>query len=172
MLVRWALKLNGISENNHLVYVSLGSNINPEENLPRAIRMLGKCVSILQVSNVWETQAFGSSGPNFLNAVILIRTDSESDSLKKYIFRNVELKLGRIRTKDKNAPRTIDVDILIYDDQLLDTEICERAHLAVPLSELLPDYTCPTCQKNLLTTAKDLARLTPIYQRRDIHVTY
>ena len=68
----------------------------------------------------WETQAVGSPGPNFLNTAVKITTGLEMSALKLSVLRSVEQELGRVRTSDKNAPRTIDLDIIVFDD-----EICE-----------------------------------------------
>ena len=88
----------------HQVYLSLGANIQPELNLPKAIQLLRKHGDILKVSSVWESEAVGSTGPNFLNACILFSTSLEAADLKDRVLRAIEAQLGRQRSADKNAP--------------------------------------------------------------------
>ena len=147
---------------DHRVYLGVGSNIQPQENLPRAINLIRKKLTIEEISSVYQTQAVGSLGPDFLNAVVLVRTTLSCEQLKKTIIREIEDTLGRIRTSDKNAPRTIDIDILIKDDEVYDEDIWELAHLAVPLAELYPDYMHPITNKPLSHIAEDLNSSKPI----------
>lgn len=151
-------KLNAIGNPNHLVYLGFGSNINPHENLPKAIALINKNVEIVEVSSIYKTQAIGTEGPDFLNAVVLIKTHLLCDDLKSTVIRNIEDELGRVRTSDKNAPRTIDIDILIEDDELYDEDVWAQAHLAIPLAELYPGYTHPVTNERLIDIAKNLEK--------------
>jgi 2-amino-4-hydroxy-6-hydroxymethyldihydropteridine diphosphokinase len=148
------------------VYLGVGSNIQPQENLPRAINLISEEVTIEKISSVYQTQAVGSHGPDFLNAVVLVRTTLSWEQLKNTVIREIEDTLGRIRTSDKNAPRTIDIDILIKDDEVYDEDIWEQAHLAIPLAELYPDYTHPITNKTLSHIAEYLSKSNPIIKRR------
>jgi len=150
------------------VYLGVGSNIQPRENLPRAIDLISKKVIIEEISSVYQTRAVGSKGPDFLNAVLLIRTNLTCEQLKNTVIRDIEDTLGRTRVADKNAPRTIDIDILIEDDELYDEDIWEQAHLAIPLAELYPDYTHPTTNKPLSHIAKYLSESNPINKQTNI----
>ena len=84
--------------------------------------------------------------PAFLNAAIELRTRSGPRELKRAVLRRIEQHLGRVRGEDRNAPRTIDLDIAIFDDLVLeeadltvpDPEILTRAHVAVPLADVAP----------------------------------
>ena len=125
--------------NDHCIYLELGSNINPEHNLPVAIDILRQLVRVEKISSVWETPAIGSAGPNFLNLALQIRSNLSPDVLKQLILRKIEAYLGRKRTADKNAPRTIDIDIVIVDGKVVDDHLWHYAHLAIPLAELIPD---------------------------------
>ncbi|MBC8503941.1 MAG: 2-amino-4-hydroxy-6-hydroxymethyldihydropteridine diphosphokinase [Chloroflexi bacterium] len=121
-----------------IVCVELGGNIRPESCLPKAVDELLKRFELLQTSQVWETPPVGCEGcDNFLNAAALIQTNLSPDELKA-IFRQMEREMGRVRTDDKFAPRTIDIDILVYDGEVIEPEIWEYAHLAVPVAELIP----------------------------------
>lgn len=139
---------------SHIACLMMGSNIRPEENLQQALYLLRELVSIQKISSVWKTPAVGSPGPDFLNAAILVQTHLDADELKNSVLRPLETKLGRVRVEDKNAPRTIDLDIIIFDDILLEDDLWHQAYLAVPISELLPDY--PSQQGVLLIDAANL----------------
>jgi 2-amino-4-hydroxy-6-hydroxymethyldihydropteridine diphosphokinase len=145
-------------------YIGIGSNIQPEANLPRALDLLCQEVRIERLSMVWETPPLGLKGQNFLNAVVCIRTQLSVTLLKSLLLRPIEIKLGRVRTANKYAPRTIDLDILVYECRLVDPAVWEQAFLAVPLAELIPDYTHPDTGEPLKQAAGRLAQgltLTP-----------
>jgi 2-amino-4-hydroxy-6-hydroxymethyldihydropteridine diphosphokinase len=124
----------------HQVCLLLGSNIQPEKNLALGMDLLRSKVIIVKVSPTWETQAVGSLGPDFLNLAMLVTTSLDARMFSEQIIRPIELKLGRVRSTDRNAPRTIDIDIIIFDDQLLDPNLWLFAHRAVPVAALLPEF--------------------------------
>jgi len=154
----------------HQIYLSLGSNIAPEKNLPNAIAMLCRLTNVLDVSNTWETPPYGAKGPNFLNTAALVRTDLSRELFKGLIIRRIEVQLGRKRTGNKNAPRTIDLDIIIADGKLQDPKLWTHAFLAVPLAELVPDFINPETQEQLGQVAQRLATSTPMILRPDVHL--
>lgn len=160
--------MNGAS---HEVCLLLGSNIQPEDNLPLAADRLRQHLTILKVSSVWETPAAASTGPNFLNAALLARCALGADELKQQVLRPLEARLGRVRGADKNAPRPIDLDIILFDGRLLDTALWEQAHRAMPVAELLPGYRSSTGE-SLAQAARRLAALTPIRLRGDVSIRY
>jgi 2-amino-4-hydroxy-6-hydroxymethyldihydropteridine diphosphokinase len=122
----------------HQVCLLLGSNIRPEYNLPLAVALLRQDLTILRVSSVWESTPDGGNGPNYLNAAVLAISHRSALMLKKRILRPLETHLGRIRSLDKNSPRPIDLDIIFFDQQLLDPLLWDHAYRAVPVSEILP----------------------------------
>jgi 2-amino-4-hydroxy-6-hydroxymethyldihydropteridine diphosphokinase len=131
------------------VIVGLGSNIEPEYNLPEALRRLAGLVKIEAVSSLWETAAVGSDGPAFLNAAALLITPYDAIYLKENVLWVVETSLGRVRTADKNAPRTIDLDILVFNQEVIDKAIFHLDHLILPLAELVPDLHDPETEKSM-----------------------
>jgi len=153
---------------NHLVYIGLGSNIDPENNFNLAINKLRDVVEVLDISSVWETTPVGTAGSNFLNAVAKIRTDHSMQDLRDKVLRNIEAELGRIRTSDPNAPRSIDLDILIFDGCVIDDDIWSQVHIAFPLSELIPNLSNPDNNETLDRIADRLVHITPIQNRVDI----
>ena len=140
----------------HQVYLSIGSNIEPEINLPKSIQLLREYGQVKEISSIWESEAVGSDGPNFLNLCVLFLTELQPADLKEQIIRPIESRLGRIRYADKNAPRTIDLDIVLFDNQPLNVEFWEYAFVVVPLAELLPDYQHPVRREKLSRVSEQL----------------
>jgi dihydroneopterin aldolase / 2-amino-4-hydroxy-6-hydroxymethyldihydropteridine diphosphokinase len=150
----------------HRVFVSLGSNIEPERNLPEATRRLARHCRLLAVSPVYETEPVGRTDqPSFLNAAVRLETYRTPAELKEEVLLAVEQKLGRVRTDDKNDPRTIDLDISLYGDQVLelggrhipDPDILEFPHVARPLADLAPEVRHPETRQTLAEIAKSLS---------------
>jgi dihydroneopterin aldolase/2-amino-4-hydroxy-6-hydroxymethyldihydropteridine diphosphokinase len=146
-------------------FVSLGSNIDPEHNLEEAVRHLASRCRLLAASPVYETMPVGAGDqPNFLNAAVLIETDLAADELKIQVLRTIEQELGRLRSEDKYAPRTIDLDISLFNQDVLelgerqvpDPEILRHAHIAQPLADLAPDYRHPLTGLTLHEIAQNL----------------
>lgn len=141
----------------HSAYILVGSNIAPLDHTQRAILRLREFCRIVAASRVWETEAFGNPGAsNFLNLVLHIETDLDAEALKTTVLRLIETELGRVRTADKNASRTIDLDLIIFNDQVLDPGIWQRAFIALPLADLLPDLRNPQTGLRLDETAHQL----------------
>ena len=147
------------------VFVALGSNINSEHNLREAVRRLSLCCRLVAVSPVYETAPVGNTEqPNFLNAAVLIDTDLTAAELKARVLQVIEREMGRVRTEDKNAPRTIDLDIALFADQdhvfgsqvLYDPDIFRYAHIAVPLASIAPQMRHPATGQTLQEIAQSL----------------
>jgi 2-amino-4-hydroxy-6-hydroxymethyldihydropteridine diphosphokinase len=136
-------------------YILSGSNINPLDNTLLSLQMLNNVVKICILSTPWETQAIGSCGPNFLNIAIALETEKTYNGLKE-ILGEIEQKLGRIRTSDKNAPRTIDLDVIIYDGKIIDDSIWKKLFIAAPMAELVPNIRNSSDGKTLREIASDL----------------
>lgn len=153
------------------VYLSLGSNVDAEVHLPRAMDLLRKAGKVKELSSVWESKSVGFEGPNFLNACILYLTLLPSRELKERIIRPIEAMLGRIRSADKNAPRTIDIDIVLFDETPLNMEFWNYAFVAVPLAELIPDFEHPLRHEKLFRVAAQLQAQTWIVPREDVVIS-
>ncbi|MCX8126255.1 MAG: 2-amino-4-hydroxy-6-hydroxymethyldihydropteridine diphosphokinase [Dehalococcoidia bacterium] len=132
-------------------YLGLGSNLGDREaNLKRALKLLGEKAKVLRVSSIYETEPVGFlSQPRFLNAVCEIDTELSPVELLAFVKR-IERELGR-KQSFRNAPREIDIDILLYGDLVVETpqltvphpRMSERAFVLVPLAEIAPDTRHP-----------------------------
>ena len=129
-------------------FIGIGSNIEPAENVWAAIRSLAQKTHLVGISMVYCTDALDRpEQPPYYNCVVEIETEAPPAEVKHGILRTIENDLGRKRTEDKYAPRTIDLDLIVYGDltmdaegiKLPDPEILERPFLAIPLFELAPD---------------------------------
>ena len=141
---------------SHLAYLSLGSNIQPETHLVSAIERLQNYGRVEKISSAWESESVGAPGPNYLNACLLLATPLSQRELKQQALLPIERSLGRQRTADKFAPRTIDIDIVIFDGKPSDNRYWEQAFVVVPLAEIYPDFPNPLTQESLIKTAAHL----------------
>ncbi|HMB21956.1 MAG TPA: 2-amino-4-hydroxy-6-hydroxymethyldihydropteridine diphosphokinase [Anaerolineales bacterium] len=141
----------------HQVYLSLGSNIQPEVNLSWAVELLQEHGEVRRVSKAWESEAVGSDGPNFLNACVLFVTPHSQAEVKGQIIHSIEARLGRKRSADKYAPRTIDIDIVLFDEHLCDEKFWRQAFVVIPLAEIHPEYRNPITQEDI-SHAVELSR--------------
>lgn len=124
----------------HTICLLLGSNIEGEKNLVEALSLLQKRLTLLESSAVYLSPAMGSDGPDFLNAALLATTFLSKSGLKEKVFRPIEALLKRVRTDDKNAPRTIDIDLITYDGEVVDPTLWDYGHIALPVGEILPTH--------------------------------
>ena len=151
-------------------FVALGSNVEPEANLPRAVHALERLGQTRSVSKVYESEAVGPAGqPRYLNAVVGIEIEFDADALRKQL-REIEAEMGRIRTADKYAPRPIDLDLVALD-AYLDPEVERRAYLAVTLAEVAPDLALGASGETVAERAERLRATTTLKRRDDIDLS-
>ncbi len=169
------------------ILITLGSNIVPETNLPRAVRLLSERVIVRAVSRVYQTAPRDAQGKittaqgYFLNAAAWIETDLPPAVLKAEVLRGIEAALGRVRTADKFAPRPIDLDLTIYGDQVIDDpaarltlpdpDLLTRAHVALPLADLAPDFVHPITGTTLSMIAAPFIHQPDITIREDVSLS-
>lgn len=148
-------------------YVCLGSNIRPATHLPLAVERLAERVEVVGSSRVYESAAKGRiSAPPFLNAAVALLTDIGPLELKFDVLRPLEAALGRVRTDNPDEPRTIDLDLALFGDLVVDDseaglvlpepEILTCAHVALPLADLAPRLAHPTSGETLAAIASRL----------------
>ena len=159
-----------------LAFIALGSNIDPETNLPLAAARLSELGKPIAISTVYQNPAIADEPqPDYLNAAVLIETTLDPLTIRDKL-REIEADLERIRTTDKFAPRTIDLDLCILGDRVLDHELIslpdpdllKRAHLAVTLAELRPDFLHPITGDSLEEIANELQKDAELKPRPDI----
>jgi 2-amino-4-hydroxy-6-hydroxymethyldihydropteridine diphosphokinase len=156
------------------VYLLLGSNQqNPAKQLVKATAFIHQQIgSIIRQSSIYETAAWGNTKQaNFLNQVLIVHTTLLPSNLMQTILA-IEKKMGRIRTI-KNAPRTIDIDILFYNKEIIVAPtliiphplLQQRKFVLTPLNELSPNFKHPVLKKTihqLLPICKDKLAVTKI----------
>lgn len=141
----------------HIIYLALGSNLgNRLANLKQAVAALSPQMEVKAKSHVYETLPWDyEDQPKFLNQVIKVKTYLEPEPLLKHIKR-LEVTLGR-KASFPNGPRLIDIDILFYDDLILNTaslaiphpRLHERGFVLLPLMDIDPDLVHPANQKSV-----------------------
>ena len=123
----------------HEVVIGLGSNIDPEANLEQAVQELKSRFKVSKRSQWTRTKPIGiQDQPDFYNGALLMETELEQQSLKKELKR-IEDILGRDRSLPKFGPRTIDLDILIWNKKVVDEDYYERDFLRRGVEEIIPD---------------------------------
>ena len=137
----------------HSIFIGLGSNLdNPKQKIKDAIHLINEIddVNIIATSSLYETPPIGFfEQPNFINAVVQIYSPINHNNLLIKLF-DIERIFGRIR-KEKNGPRTLDLDILLFDNLILESELLtiphprmhERLFVLIPLLEISPIIEIP-----------------------------
>lgn len=142
---------------NHTVYIALGTNLGDRmANFNEAIRALKEVVDVCRTSPVYETPPWGYlDQPMFLNQVLEVETDLSPQDLHSHT-KQIELEVGRTKTF-QYGPRIIDLDILFFDDLMIDSESLKIPHpriegrgfVLVPMADLAPDFVHPILGKTI-----------------------
>ena len=133
-----------------IAWLGLGSNVNAENNIRAGIKELEDKFVKVSLSPVYTSTAVGFDGDDFINLVARVETEMHPLELREYL-RELEDRYGRIRDVPKFSDRSLDIDILLYDDlvlrsPVLDTprgEIMKFAHVLKPLADLEPELIHP-----------------------------
>lgn len=148
------------------IFLSLGSNIRPAANLQSAVRLLAKLGDLVAVSSVWQSAPVGyAPQPDFFNAAVAMDGELSPEDIYRDWIDPIETQLARCRDpNNKNAPRTIDVDLSIFGGEQIDVlghsipdpDLLTRAFVAVPLAELDGDFVLPTIGRSLRDIANEI----------------
>jgi 2-amino-4-hydroxy-6-hydroxymethyldihydropteridine diphosphokinase len=138
------------------IYLGLGSNINPEDNLRMGVRELEERYGELSISSVYRSRAVGFDGPDFLNLVVGCTTETGPQDVHAEI-EAIHRKAGRERGSERFASRPLDIDLLLYDDLVIDdtplhlprSDVLEFSFVLRPLAELAPDLVHPVTGKTM-----------------------
>ena len=144
-------------------YIGMGSNIDAERNIKKCINLLKAEFSIIKISNFYETKPYGyENQQNFINLAVKMKTTIKTIKLLKKL-QSIEKGLGRKR-KVKNGPRTIDLDILLYDNKVIKEKglqiphkgLFERDFTLIPLLDIAPEIIDPITKKKAKYLKKDI----------------
>ena len=138
------------------VYVAAGSNVEPELRLATALAELRATYPDLRTSNAYRNQAVGFDGEDFINLVVGFSTSESLQDVLRHLHR-IEAMCGRERDTPKWAPRSMDLDVLLYGDLVGDfpgaklprPDLLKRAYMLGPLSEIAPTSVHPTANKTI-----------------------
>ncbi len=154
-----------MTSRSHEALLVVGSNIGPEVHVPAAVDALARRYETLAVSSCYRSPSFGGSdaAPPFVNLAAHVRTDCPPRALREGC-RRIEEALGRRRTADRFAPRTVDVDVVLFDRlvadlggfALPDPLLVERAFMLRPAAEAWPDGIEPRSGRSLAALAAAL----------------
>ena len=136
-------------------WLSLGSNIEPERQIPAALESLRERFGDLVVSPIYESEAVGFSGDNFLNLVVGIMTSLPPRELADRL-RQIEAEHGRVRGAGKFTSRTLDIDLLTFGEAVVDEEgiqlprdeILRYAFVLRPLADVAPEECHPQSRRS------------------------
>lgn len=136
------------------IYISIGSNINREYHVKHGLTELAKAFGALTLSSLYESKAVGFDGSDFYNMVVGVETSQSVEDVAK-ILRNIEFEYGREQQAKKFSPRTLDLDLLLYDELVLNTpaqiprdEITKNAFVLWPLAEIAENLKHPVINQS------------------------
>ena len=138
------------------VYVAAGSNITPEVYLPRALAALKQHYPDLRVSPAYRNRAVGFEGDDFINLVVGFTTDEPVTRVRERL-QEIEALCGRPADAPKWAPRTMDLDILLYGDCVMNEngivlprpDLLRRPYMLKPMADLAPEVVHPVAKKRM-----------------------
>jgi 2-amino-4-hydroxy-6-hydroxymethyldihydropteridine diphosphokinase len=138
------------------IFISLGSNADREFHIRQALHELTAVFGPLQISSLYESESVGFAGDAFYNMVVAANTNlSIADCVQ--VFKAIEDRYGRIRDASRYSGRTLDLDLLLYDQVICETpaqlprdEILENAYVLLPLAEIAPQLAHPVVQQSYL----------------------
>ncbi len=143
------------------IYISIGSNIDRHLYISNSLDALEQHFGQLNISSIYESEAVGFSGDNFYNLVVGAQTDECVEAVVE-ILKDIENQNGRIRGGERFSARTLDLDLLTYDQLITDSpaqlprdEITKNAFVLWPLAEIAPEHTLPGSNHTYLQLWQD-----------------
>lgn len=138
------------------VYISIGSNIQPQTHVREAVTALREHYGSLIISSVYESESVGFRGDNFLNLVVGLDTQEDVLTVSARLH-DIEDNNGRDRSGPRFSSRTVDLDLLLYDDLIMKDgklelprdEITRNAFVLWPLAEIAPQLKHPLTQQSM-----------------------
>lgn len=133
-----------------MAYLGLGSNVDAERHIATAVHALITAFGDAEISPIYRSKAVGFEGEDFINLAVRVQTAFKPMELR-YFLRKLEDSYGRNRAAPKWSDRTLDIDILLYDDLVISndkltlprSDILRFAHVLKPLADIAPDLEHP-----------------------------
>ena len=148
-----------------IAYLCLGSNLGKRnENLRQALISLSLIVNLEDISSIYESEPVGyKEQPLFLNLVCRISTNLLPEALL-HLAKDIEARMGRVPNGQIDSPRPMDIDILFYNNKIMETQnltiphprLKDRAFVLIPLVEIAPNLIHPKLGKSITQLANDV----------------
>ncbi|MCM8535362.1 MAG: 2-amino-4-hydroxy-6-hydroxymethyldihydropteridine diphosphokinase [Lentisphaeraceae bacterium] len=150
---------------SELVYIGVGSNIDPESHIPMAIDRLRQQLDVKAISPFYKFPAMGTAvgQDDFINGMVLVETDLTPEFLKFNVLREIEYELGRNKDISKYSARKMDLDLILFGDQTItslnvpEPEIRTRPYIYIPLLDLSPEIVLPREHVMLANQVEEMA---------------
>lgn len=157
-------------------YISIGSNIERDKNIPSSLAALKHCFGKLTISSVYESEPVGFAGESFYNLVAGFDSDLPVREIAKQL-RQIEQDHGRTREAQKFSARTLDLDLILYGDLIISDgclqiprdEIERYAFVLEPLAEIASDLTHPVSGKSYAVLWQEFDKNTLKQKRINLH---
>ena len=138
------------------VYLGLGSNVEPQKYLRLGMRELSRRYGVLEVSNIYRSKAVGFAGEDFLNLVAGLDTEATPEEIHDSI-EELHVLANRQRGESRFSPRTLDIDLLLYGDRVIDSgpirvpraDVLKYSFVLGPLAEIAPNFKHPQTGKTI-----------------------
>jgi len=151
-------------------YIAIGSNIAPERNIPAAVAGICHLGQLDAISTFYSTPPIGRDDqPRYANGVVRVQTELDPKAIRAAL-RGIEAALGRARSSDKFAARTIDLDLVLYGQAIVeplnipDPHIYDRPFLAIPIAQIDAELIVPDSHRSISKIAEmmEVAELIPM----------